>query len=322
MTEISIKYVGFWDTWNIYNNKFNEALGINNRVRVIEKGSIENPDILFYSRYTKGEHLNYDCIKIYFTGENDFPDFNECDYALSFHEVTFGERHLRYPLYMLYEYDQLSNPLKISDKEAVNRKFCSLLMRNSNNCDPKRLRIIDEVGKYKDIDYGGSFRNNIGGNVDEKIPFIHGYKFNLALENSVVDGYVTEKILEPMVASTIPIYWGSERAKKDFNPEAFINVDDYDNLDNFLKALKRIDEDAELYLKMLRAPKLIKGVSPDFDSLLVEFLDNIAKKRRRYALPFGEIGNLLAKKKKMNPVVNNSLAFNVGRGISKILKTR
>lgn len=43
------------------------------------------PDYLFYSVYGN-EHLKYsNCIKIFYTGENMFPDFNFCDYAIGFH---------------------------------------------------------------------------------------------------------------------------------------------------------------------------------------------------------------------------------------------
>lgn len=289
MGDVTIKFVDFWPTWEEENNKFVEAMKARHNVRVIPSDSEEVPDILFYSRCGKGEHLKYDCLKIYFTGENDFPDFNECDYALSFYDIDFGPRHLRYPLYMLYEYNELSDPVKITDSKAVARPFCSLLMRNSTNCDPLRLKIIDIVDDYKPLVYGGSFRNNTGGNVKEKIPFISGYKFNLALENSIVDGYVTEKILEPMVASTVPVYWGSEYVKKDFNPESFINVNDFQDLNSFMNYLKEIDNDDKKYLEILRAPKLIKGVSPDFDTLLVDFLDNIIKTRKRYCCRYGEM---------------------------------
>lgn len=102
--DITIKFVDFWSAFDIYDNKFVKALSAKHNVTVLPKESRENPDLLFFSRSGNAEHLKYgNCIKIYFTGENNVPDFNECDYALSFHHINFGARHLRYPLYMLYE---------------------------------------------------------------------------------------------------------------------------------------------------------------------------------------------------------------------------
>ena len=43
----------------------------------------EDPEYLFYNE-SDYEHLNYDCIKIFYTGENIHPNFNFCDYALGF----------------------------------------------------------------------------------------------------------------------------------------------------------------------------------------------------------------------------------------------
>ena len=140
---VTVKFVDCWPTCDVEHNKFVDALRSKYLVTVLPTDGDEVPDLLFYSRCGNGRHLSYDCIRIYFTGENDCPDFNECDYALSFYPLTLGDRHLRYPLYMLYEYDRLGTPETVSDSDALGRGFCSLLMRNATNCDPRRLEIID-----------------------------------------------------------------------------------------------------------------------------------------------------------------------------------
>lgn len=314
---IKIKFVSFWPTFNPENNKFTNALKLRHDIEVLSSDSKDTPDILFYSRCGYSEHLKYDCLKIYFTGENDFPDFNECDYAISFYDLKFGNRHMRYPLYMFYETDKALQPEFISDEQAVDRGFCSLLMRNFYNCDRKRIEIIDAIQSYKPIAYGGPFRNNVGGLVAEKIPFISKYKFNLALENSYVDGYVTEKLLEPLAASTVPIYWGSDYSKKDFNPDSFINVNDYNSLDSLLKDLKRIDENSSDYLKILRAPNFKKQSLEDFDSHLVDFLDNIAVNMKRHIIKYGEMNVLHNQKKYFMPITNNKILLKISKIMSR-----
>jgi len=287
---VTVKFVDFWDGFDEGNNKFLSALRSRYDVTLIPGRCDGVPDVLFYSR--EGEsHLDYeDSIKVYYTGENDVPDFNECDYAISFHHLDFGRRHLRYPLYMMYDYEMISDPCVISDDDAVARPFCSFLMRNHYNCDPRRIEIADAVEEYRPIAYGGLWRNNTGGPVADKVSFISGYKFNLALENSLVGGYVTEKILEPFIASTVPLYWGAPDVAEDFNPEAFVNIADYDSIGNFVKALMAIDRDREAYLGMLRAPKLRADRHVDFDGRLASFLGDIVESRRRYAVRYGESG--------------------------------
>lgn len=276
MKDISVKFVDFWPSLNHLDNKFVKALAAKYDVHVLPAESPERPDILFFSIFGN-EHFRYaDCVKVYFTGENDVPDFNECDYALSFHHIDFGHRHLRYPLYMMYEINEALRPEAIPDTQALNRGFCTALLRNVDSCSPFRLQIIDAVNAYKPIAYGGPYRNNIGGCVpiDHKIEFIAGYKFNLALENSSLPGYVTEKIVEPLAANTVPVYWGAPDVALDFNPEAYINVADYASIDSFIADLKAIDNDASRYLAMLRAPRRIREL--DFDARLSDFLCHIA----------------------------------------------
>ena len=286
---LTVKFVDFWPTFNHNDNKFVDALKTNREVTVLPEDSPDTPDLLFYSRCGQGKHYKYNCPKIYFTGENDFPDFNECDYALSFYHSDCGGRNLRYPLFMLYETEQASNAPFLDDNSALNRGFCSVVLSNTTNCDPRRLSIIEEINSYKTIDSGGRYKNNVGGPVDDKLQFIAKYKFNLALENSLVDGYVTEKILEPFAAATVPIYWGSESAKHDFNPESFININDYDTTDSLLRRIKEIDNNPSEYLRILRTPSHTKETVEQLDHQLQTFLTNIANNPRRHTVPYGEM---------------------------------
>lgn len=275
--EVTVKFVDFWPTFNHVDNKFVRALEARHHVTVLTDDDPRRvPDLLFYSCFGIS-HLRYDCLRIYYTGENDVPDFNICDYALSFVPYDFGGRNLRYPLYLMYEYADAVNRKPLERAQALDRGFCSLLMRNANNCDPMRLRIIDAVDAYKPLAYGGPFRNNVGSRVDNKIEFIGGYKFNLALENSIQPGYVTEKIVEPFAARTVPIYWGDAQACRDFNPEAFVNASDFDTLGSLVREIDRLDHDDEAYLHMLNAPAVRTDAAVDFDARLSEFLCGIAE---------------------------------------------
>ena len=79
------------------------------------------------------------------------------------------------------------------------------------------------------------------------------YKFVIAFENSSSLGYVSEKILLPLSAGSIPIYWGAPDVKDYINPECFINVNDFDSFEDCIEYVKKVDNDDELYQKYINA---------------------------------------------------------------------
>ena len=52
------------------------------------------------------------------------------------------------------------------------------------------------------------------------------YKFVFAIENSLIDGYITEKILLPFISNSIPIYYGPDIIKNYFNENSFYYLND------------------------------------------------------------------------------------------------
>jgi len=59
----------------------------------------DKPDFLLYSCFGY-DYLKYNCIRIFYAGENVRPNFDECDYAFSF-DYPITERNFRLPLYRL-----------------------------------------------------------------------------------------------------------------------------------------------------------------------------------------------------------------------------
>lgn len=72
------------------------------------------------------------------------------------------------------------------------------------------------------------------------------YMFHIAMENQVKDYYFTEKIINPIMTGTIPIYYGPECVKKVFDPRGIIFFNDIDQIPNILNTL-----DDNLYQEML-----------------------------------------------------------------------
>ena len=114
----------------------------------------------------------------------------------------------------------------------------------------------------------------------------------MALENSKVENYVTEKIVEPMVASTIPIYWGDPCVGNEFNKSSFIDFNDYHSISSAIRAIRDIDNDSGRYLEMLKAPKLRVDQYIDWNERVSEFLCGIAVNMQRQRCDYGYQMNL------------------------------
>ena len=85
-----------------------------------------------------------------------------------------------------------------------------------------------------------------------KIDFLFNYKFTIAFENTRYDGYTTEKLLHPLTARSLPVYWGNRQVSLDFNKASFIDCGDYaDEVDKIIERIIYLDTNDDEYLKMI-----------------------------------------------------------------------
>ncbi|HEX4958218.1 MAG TPA: glycosyltransferase family 10, partial [Lacibacter sp.] len=98
------------------------------------------------------------------------------------------------------------------------------------------------------------YLNNVGGPVADKRAFIKDYKFVLSFENSTYPGYTTEKLIEPMLVNSIPIYWGNERVGEDFNTRSFVHVNQFASYEEAIEYIIELDKDEDQYLQMAMQP--------------------------------------------------------------------
>ncbi len=286
MKTIKLWFTDFYPGFEPKDNYFLDLLSESYKIE-LNKAS---PDYLIYSCYGR-EFLNYDCVRIFYTGENLKPDFNLCDYAIGFDYIQFEDRYLRYPNFAFYygQFEQLTKVPKISlqDIHAENY-FCNFIYSNSN-ADPTRDNFFHLLSAYRPVSSPGTHLNNISIPVGErfasdwmftKIDFQSQCKFSIAFENSYSPGYTTEKIMHAFISNTIPIYWGNPDVAKDFNPAAFINCHDYESFDEVILKVKEIDQNEELYLSMINEPAFKNNAIPDNlkSKKLLEFLQQIFNK--------------------------------------------
>ncbi|WRA22817.1 fucosyltransferase [Helicobacter pylori] len=220
--------------------------------------------------------------RVFYTGENEVPNFNLFDYAIGFDELDFRDRYLRMPLYyasLHYKAESVNDttaPYKLKsdslytlkkpshhfkenhpnlcavvndESDPLKRGFASFVASNPNA--PIRNAFYDALNSIEPVTGGGSVKSTLGYNIKNKSEFLSQYKFNLCFENSQGYGYVTEKILDAYFSHTIPIYWGSPSVAKDFNPKSFVNVHDFNNFDEAIDYIKYLHTHQNAYLDML-----------------------------------------------------------------------
>jgi hypothetical protein len=253
MKTIKINFVDFWGGFNPYDNYFTNLLKDNFHVEISN-----NPDYVFFSIFGN-VHQQLNCKKIFYTGENLAPPMQYANYAMSF-DYLDDPRHYRIPHYLLYPgYYELVN--KKVDEKLLNRKFCSFIVSNGG-CDV-RNNFFQKLSKYKKVDSGGRFMNNIGKSVDNKVQWIKDYKFNIAFENNAYRpqhiGYTTEKIMEPMTVNTLPIYWGNPKIDLEFNTKSFINYSDFKSEEDMIEYIVELDKNDDKYMEVLKQAWLVNN---------------------------------------------------------------
>ena len=265
-----------------------------------------NPEIVIYSvfapqfrPYADPRHHapvarirpgNY--LRVFFTGENFEPDMEGCEFAMTFSSLVDHPNHLRLPLWV-YENrgwglgpDRLiKNAATDWEKIAAEKTaFCNFVYLHEV---PYRDAIFRQLSAYKRVDAAGRHLNNMNGwtvpmapnRVAGKVDFFRRYKFTLAVENTIWPGYMTEKLVDPMYAASIPIYVGDPQASRSFNPAAYIDFSRFSGMKQMIEFVREVDNNRDLYLKMLAAPFYRNNTIPDYarDDLILAFFDRIVE---------------------------------------------
>jgi len=244
MEKIKINFGHFWNDFVKNDNMFTRALSKKYEVEISE-----HPDFYFftYSYNGKCDYLKYNCHRIFLGWENERANWNICDYVLDSDFYIDNPRHKRYPLWAAWNIKQLIEPKNLL-AFAGKKKFCCMVVSNSKA--KERIEFFHKLSKYKKVDSAGRYLNNIGYAVDNKMDFIRDYKFVISFENSSYPGYTTEKLIQPMFANSIPIYWGNTMVGKDFNTKSFININDFTSYDEAIEYIIKLDNEENAFMEM------------------------------------------------------------------------
>lgn len=276
--KVKVNFVGY-EPYMIEHNFVLNVLSKHYEVEISD-----TPDIVFYSVFN-ADHRKYNCIKVFVCGEPCAPDFNECDYAITSVKMICGERHYYYPFYFI---DGLKR-FEILNQKVEQFRFCNFIYSHTASRGGElRNQFCQQLMKYKIVDCLGKVMHNKSderlGSRDNpnwrelKQQVLREYKFTIAFENAAVTGYTTEKVLDPLQANSIPIYYGNTDVADLVNPDAIINANDYiGRFEDLIEKIKEIDEDDELFNKMINCSKYSPSLVTDYESNLETFLINIVE---------------------------------------------
>lgn len=209
-------------------------------------------------------------ILIFFGGEAVIPDLNIFDYAVTYDSrINYSDRIVQSPSRTfdpLKDNPKFENGLyQSSDADHVfasKTKFTNFIYSNGFS-HPFRDSFFKEMNSIKRVDSLGKHLNNLPqinlkrksfNWFEESIILKREYKFSIAIENALMPGYTSEKIITSLLANTVPIYWGNPDISKEFNPECFINLHDYNDSSEAINHILAIDDNEQLYKKMISAP--------------------------------------------------------------------
>ncbi len=219
---------------------------------------------------------NENVIRIFDGTECCLPDLNIFDYGDTLYSgIVLEDRVIQKPIFNYYTYsiddEKLINTVtNISDatrllKQGIKSKFCNFIYHNAK-AHHKRDEIYFDLSEYKHIDSLGVHLCNVTleesgikrrndedwymGSVIAKNP----YKFSIAAENASAPGYTTEKIITSLMAHTVPIYWGNPKISEIINKECYIDANQFNNKEELIEAVRRIDCDDALWCKMVSVP--------------------------------------------------------------------
>ncbi len=136
----------------------------------------------------------------------------------------------------------------------------------SNPLNKFRNRFLHVLRSMKLVDSFGLVENSFDGKRFEgdTIEKMKEYKFNICFENAAHTMYITEKLLKPVEAGIVPVYWGCPAIADHFNTERFLWIKDESDeaIVNAIHTMIAISKSPELWLSIVAQPIWAKGAPP------------------------------------------------------------
>ena len=281
---MNISITDFWGMgFNPNNNFFTHLLkSIDDNINFVPFG--DQTEVLIYSCFG-GSHNNADrgkVKKIFYTGENIRPNYNECDYSFTFDFDDYEGKNVRVPLWLtqidFFNQKGFGNPEFVvpleqltdySKNPCYNKNKDKFTIIINNHLGNKRKEFVQSLAKKKEVHGFGEPFNNWFYGESKKLDKLSEYRFNICFENTNHPGYYTEKLIHAKAAGCIPIYYSEDNVDEDFNTCCMINLKDFESVDILTEKVMEIENHCYLYNE-LKNQKLFKN-----DNYPIEFFENM-----------------------------------------------
>lgn len=167
--------------------------------------------------------------------------------------------------------------------------YAQMNIRELADCTPRKTKLISVISSNKNMSQGhrdrlsfvAALKSEFGesldvygrgiNDVDDKWQALAEYKYHIAIENSAYANYWTEKLADPILTLTYPIYYGCPNIEKYFSAKTIDRIDisdaraairiirrrleanDYDTLSEGLKAAReRLISEYNLFAEIKR----------------------------------------------------------------------
>jgi hypothetical protein len=162
------------------------------------------------------------------------------------------------------------------------RAFASIVCRHDSHGNGAGLRqeILSVINKIESVECAGDWQNNTNRlrqdfNDDINL-YLQDCKFNICVENSQSDGYVTEKLWLALLNGSIPIYWGDSNSPEPLilsgNGIVFV---DRDNIDKSLDLIKRLSTDEQFREDWMAQSKFVPDAHYAIEQFLLDFAERL-----------------------------------------------
>lgn len=252
---------------------------IENRIPKVFKGILSKKYNLEYSEknynilfdfpfcdkrdYNAIEEVSDNVVKIFYTPEAILPKLDNFDLVIGFDRIE-NNKFFRFPYYDLVGSNKKNNVDYDRGKDLGvcnphKEYFACFLVSNNSTMNTRnnlpmdgciaRSSIFNKLSKYKRVESGGKYANNIGKIIsgEETTKWLSNCKFVIAYENQSYNGYITEKPFQAYFAGAIPIYYGDKTAVTDINKKAVIYAGDFNSEEDLIEYIKKVDNDDKLY---------------------------------------------------------------------------
>lgn len=193
---------------------------------------------------------------ILITGEPSSCEKYHPKYASQFKSLITSQRELRHknkfylpqglPWFVSKSYDELCREEPIEKSKKL-----SIISSNKTLTDGHKKR-LDFIYKLKD--YFGDSIDLFGKGINEvsdKYDALSSYEYSIVIENSFVEDYFTEKLVDSYLTYTFPFYYGCPNVSKYFSEKSFLSID-INNFDSSRRIIENTFSQSSHYRDSLK----------------------------------------------------------------------